>query len=268
MSATRLFEADGFSILSDREEYYVSDGASVLHLQGARLQGDAFLDRSFFSKPLPLQRNFWSFGLLKLLRRLGFYSLHAAGLVAPKGWGILISGPPGRGKSTLAVGLVRKGWGYLSDDAVLLCMKGDTISTLALRQHFYIDAAAASRYEDLLIDDQISDSNGRQKRRLGLEQKYPRQKTRDAIPRVLVFPKIIKQDQSALVDLDHVIALKYLLAASGPQLFDRRSMTRHIEVLRTLLDQTAVYQFRAGRDVFHDPEVLVHCLKDANTGVE
>jgi hypothetical protein len=263
-----LFEADGFSVFCEREECYVSDGSSVFHLQAARLQGDAFLDRSFFSKPLPVQCNFWSFGLLKLLRPLGFYSLHAAGLVAPKGSGILISSPPGSGKSTLAVGLVRKGWGYLSDDAVLLRMKGDTISALALRQHFYIDAAAASRYEDLLIDEPISDSNGRQRRRLGLEQKYPQQKTRDAIPRVLVFPKIMKQDQSALVDLDQVTALKYLLAASGPQLFDRRSMTPHVEVLKTLLKQTAVYEFRAGLDVFHDPGVLVHCLKDANTGVE
>jgi hypothetical protein len=51
-----------------------------------------------------LQRNFWAFGLLKLLRPLGFFSLHAAGVVSGHGRGLLINGRPGSGKSTLALG--------------------------------------------------------------------------------------------------------------------------------------------------------------------
>ena len=61
--------------------------------------------RVFFPKPTMTQANFWCFGLLKLLRPLGIYSLHAAGLASEAGEGVLLVGPSGSGKSTLAIGL-------------------------------------------------------------------------------------------------------------------------------------------------------------------
>lgn len=46
--------------------------------------------------------------------------LHA-GAVAQDGVGVIIGGEPGMGKSTLVAGLVHAGFGYLSDEIVLLC---------------------------------------------------------------------------------------------------------------------------------------------------
>ena len=118
--ARLVFRAEGFCGLELGDEFYLTDGASLLHLQPMQGQGTAQLAPTFCAQPRVVQRNFWAFGLLKLLRPLGLYSLHAAGVVTADGLGVLIIGASGSGKSTLALGLIRQGWGYLSDDAVLL----------------------------------------------------------------------------------------------------------------------------------------------------
>ena len=105
----RTVQADGFCVQESGEDFYLTDGSSLLHLQPAQGRGNAFIAPSFFTKPPLLQHNFWAFGLLKLLRPLGLYSLHAAGIVSNEGVGLLIIGPSGSGKSTLAIGLARAG---------------------------------------------------------------------------------------------------------------------------------------------------------------
>src|SRR5262245_32629893 len=98
-TANLLFQADGFSIFEDGSDCYVTDGFSTFHLKRDQLEGHAYLHPSFYSKPAGLQCNFWSFGLMKLLRSTGFYSVHAAAVAAHETYGILIAGPSGSGKS-------------------------------------------------------------------------------------------------------------------------------------------------------------------------
>ena len=43
--------------------------------------------------------------------------VHAGAVVAPDGTAVLLPGPSGAGKTTLVAGLVRAGFGYLSDEA-------------------------------------------------------------------------------------------------------------------------------------------------------
>jgi hypothetical protein len=184
-------------------------------------------------------------------------------VVAPGGAGILISGASGSGKSTLAVALVREGWNFLSDDAVLLRHSQGRIFALALRKHFHIDAEAASRYFGLPMSPATADAKGRERYRLHLEHIYPQQETEACFPRVLVFPRVATIERSALRQLQPSAALKNLLAASGPQLFDRRTMGQHLETLKTLLRQTAVYELDAGRDVYERPSLVADLLMNA-----
>jgi hypothetical protein len=108
--ARLVFRAEGFCGVELEDEFYLTDGSSLLHLQAMQGQGMAQLAPTFGTQPRVVQRNFWAFGLLKLLRPLGFYSLHAAGVIPAHGGGVLIIGPSGSGKSTLALGLLRQGW--------------------------------------------------------------------------------------------------------------------------------------------------------------
>ena len=182
--ARELFRADGFSALVSGEDFYLTDGSSLLHLQPGQGQATAYIAPSFFTKRPLLQSNFWAFGLLKLLRPLGLYSLHAAAVVAKEGLGLLIVGPSGSGKSTLAIGLIRQGWSYLSDDAVLLRSQAEKVEALALRKHFYIDADAAPSSAELPLGEEVPDSTGRRRRRVYLEDAYPGQHIAQCLPHV------------------------------------------------------------------------------------
>ena len=145
-------------------------------------------------------------------------------LVTKGGLGLLLVGPSGSGKSTLAIGLIRHGWHYLSDDAVLLRSQAEGVEALALRKHFYIDADAAASSVELPLGEEVPDSRGRRRRRVYLEGVSGGRYVAGCFPHVLLFCRIVPQAQSSLLPLDRVHALKHLLAASGPQLFDRRSM--------------------------------------------
>src|SRR5262249_16022590 len=119
-SAEFQFEVDGFSTFEGADGFYLTDGSSVFHIPPNSAEAHVYLAPPFYDQPFLRQWNFWRFGWLKLLRPLGFYSIHGAGLAAPDGRGILVIGPSSSGKSTLTLGLIRHGWRYLSDDALLL----------------------------------------------------------------------------------------------------------------------------------------------------
>jgi hypothetical protein len=261
--AREVFHADGFCTQESGDDFYLTDGSSLLHLQPVQGRAMAFIAPSFFAKPPLLQHNFWAFGLLKLLRPLGFYSLHAAAVVARGGLGVLITGPSGSGKSTLALGLIRQGWRYLSDDAVLLRAHAQAVEALALRKHFYIDADAAVSAREIPLGGEAPDGNGRPRRRVCLEEVYSTQYIARCLPQVLLFSRIVADAQSTLLPLDRVHALRHLLAASGPQLFDRSTMTRHLELLKRLVQQSTTYELRAGLDLYRDPMTLIRLLNES-----
>lgn len=262
-NSREVLRADGFLGLEAGDDFYLTDGASIFYLRPTKREGYARLEPSFFTKPELVQGNFWCFGLLKLLRPLGIYSLHAAGLASRDGGGLLLVGASGSGKSTLAIGLIRAGWRYLSDDAVLLRHGSQGVEALACRRSFYIDAERSHDYSDLSLGEEKPDSNGGQRRTIGIDKAYPEQYVPRCLPRVVIFPQIKRQDQSTLKPSDCVRALGFLLAQSAPQLFDRNTMARHLELFKKLLQQTQTYELDAGTDLYREPATLVDLIKEA-----
>jgi hypothetical protein len=65
-----------------------------------------------------------------------------------------------------------------------------------------------------------------------------------------------------LYPLNPACVLRQLLAASGPQLFDRTTMRPHLEVLTQLVWQTTTYALLAGRDLYDMPARLAGLLAD------
>jgi len=258
-----VFRADEFHGFESGEEFYLTDGSSLFHLRPSKRQADVCLSRSFFSKPRSQRESFWAFVLLKLLRCAESYSLHAAGIVSRSGSALLIVGGSGCGKSTLTIELIRQGWGYLSDDAVLLRVQPAGVVALPLRTKFYVDAEAAASYQDIPLGEEVPDTAGRHRRRIRIEDVYPEQHMSEGVPHVLLFSKIVSRAKSTLVPVDRIVALNHLLAGSGPQLFDRGSMARHLGLLKQLVQQAAAYELRAGLDLHRDPAKLVSLLQAA-----
>jgi hypothetical protein len=258
-----VLRTDDFLGFEVDHDFFLTDGSSVFHLRPAKGEAYARIAPSFFYKRSMAQANFWCFGLLKLLRPLGIYSLHAAGLATKDGEGLLLIGPSGSGKSTLALGLLRSGWSYLSDDAVLLRSESQGIKALGFRKSFYIEARASADYGDLALGEEEPDSNGGRRRRAGIDTVYGGQFVPGCFPRVMIFPRIEHQERSTLLSIDSVSALRILLAQSAPQLFDRRTMPGHLALLRKLLQQTESYQLNAGTDLYHAPIRLIDLVQQA-----
>jgi hypothetical protein len=260
--ARQRFAAEGVCGLEHGEEVYLTDRRSLVHLQPMQGWGEAWLAPSFVDQPPLLQRHLWTFSLLTLLRPRGLYSLHAAGIVARSGEGLLLIGRPGSGKSTLALGLIQQGWSYLSDDAVLLRRQAAGVEALACRRPFYVDAHAAVASATLPLGEAVPDTAGGWRQRVEIRAVYPEQSVVGCLPRVLLFTSIIPRPHSMVHPLDQHRALRHLLAESGPQLFDRRTMPQHLNVLTHLVQQTATYALQAGLDVYHHPARLAELLAE------
>jgi hypothetical protein len=263
LTAQRMFQAEGFHGFEHGEDFYLTEGASCWHLQLRQRRGEAWLAPNFAEQSPRLRRSFWAFGVLKLLRPLGWFSLHAAAVISPAGQAILIVGAPGSGKSTLALGLWRQGWGYVSDDALLLRLQQDGVEAVACRRDAYVDADAAAQYADLAWGAEVPDGAGGWKRRIhlgaaDLERLVPRCK-----PQLVLFSRIVPASQSALRPLERASALRHLLGQSAPQLFDRQTMAAQLTVLTHLVQQASANELHAGRDLYQQPLRLVDLLAEA-----
>lgn len=85
--------------------------------------------RAFYGQDLIAQSNHLSFVLDRLfwhintetIRRTGdFLLIHAGAVATPFGEGVVLPAPTGAGKTTLVAGLIKAGFGYLSDEAAAI----------------------------------------------------------------------------------------------------------------------------------------------------
>ncbi len=265
LSAIQRFHADGFTLFECDGTFYLQYADSVFQIPSDSQEAHAWLDPAFFAAPLERRSEFWSFGLLKMIRPLGYFTLHGAGLIAPDGDGVLVIGPSGSGKSTLALGLIRHGWRYLSDDGLLLHSFNDQVQALALRKHFYVDSSTISKNNDLPLDEEIADRTGGHKRRVCFEKTlFGRQHSSCCVPRTLIRTRIVHEAHSSLVPLSQAVVVKELLEGSGPQLFDRTTMPQQFQILNDLAGQSRCFELRAGGDILDDASVITRLLIEAN----
>jgi hypothetical protein len=260
-AARQIFILEGFRGVELENVFYLTDGRSALHLSGGRNKAFAFISPSFFEKESPEKTSFWTFAILKLLRAVEHYGLHAAGLASKDGSGLLLVGPSGSGKSTLTVGMISRGWNVLSDDALLLRSRGEGVTALALRNYLCVDGEVA-RVAGLFLGAEVNDIDGRRRRKISIPAKYAGRQVAECLRiRTVLFPRIVPGAKSILAPLSATTALRHLLVASGTHLFDAGSMPKHLKLLKTLVRQARTYELRAGRDLYTDPTILTRLLK-------
>lgn len=197
--------------------------------------------------------------LLLLLRRRGLYALHASA-VARNGSGYLFAAPCGSGKSTQTYGLVRQGWDYLADDALLLRVSGDEVEALALRRDLCLDPALSHTFPEVSVHGEGGPFAARGKRRLPMRALHPERLIDRTVPRLLVFPEIVAQPTSRLVPLGQAEALAKLIEQSVVFNLDPEVLRQHLGVLERLVRQAPGYRLLAGRDLKEHPEGVAALL--------
>ena len=136
--------AEGGRCYTSGDGYYLQLERSLLKLEDK----NPVLVSVFISDPSDAElARVTSFAVCAALRRFGMFELHAAGVVEPSSEaGALIIGPSGSGKSTLTLQLATAGWGYLSDDELLLSLNHGSVETRGFRSFFaLVDSTSASK---------------------------------------------------------------------------------------------------------------------------
>jgi hypothetical protein len=207
------------------------------------------LRESFWTVPVEDQRMFFLVGFLILLRSHGLYGLHASGLSAGHG-GVLIVGPSGSGKTTLALSLIREGWRYLADDALMLRASDDRVEALALRRGFSLTRDAGQRFPELQTAVATGQALSGGKRLVDWLRLYPERQTSRCRPDLLLFPRITDRRVSEFRPLDETASVIRLMEQSPGIFTDRSGVETQMRVLSRLVAQSSSYEVLLGRDVF------------------
>ena len=84
--------------------------------------------------------------------------VHAGSVATPGGVGLVLPAPSGSGKTTLVAGLVRAGFGYLSDEAAVLDPRSGTLTPYPV--HLSLKGKSREEFADIEPDPYDTSSSG------------------------------------------------------------------------------------------------------------
>jgi hypothetical protein len=233
--------------------FLLEAGQTWLAVDQDASRASGVLDSGFWAQSLLAQRDFLLLAFVMLLRPHGFYALHANAVVA-EGRGFCIVGASGSGKTTLSLSLLRAGWQYLADDALLLADEPSGVVSLALRRSFACTAQTLARFPELA--DAASGASATSKGVVAVEQIYPTRFVSRCTPAVLLFPRIAGGPRSRLLPLDPTAALCALLPQSAGIFTRRGPGERQLATLARLCQQARSYTMLLADDVYAEPELV------------
>ena len=207
--------------------------------------------------------------LIELFKRRGRFNLHAACLECD-GRGVLLAGPSGAGKSTLAIGLVRAGLSFLSDDMVYIAPAAAATQILAFPDAVGITDETADLFPELRAALGEPAAPGFPKRLVRMQTLLNAVESSACPASVLIFPELSGEEPSHLVDLDPRDALLRLvpdILLTAPE-----AAQAHLTALTALVSHVECHVLRAGLDVAHSVRLILSLLPDhaghaANAGL-
>lgn len=260
--AVRIADYDyGISAFRSETQILLSNGRSTVLIFPSGGSAKAYLDPETQEHPdaVRVATTLLVIGLLVLLRYRQAFPLHAAMLTRVDA-GVLFAGPSGSGKSTMAYSLVRQGWGYLSDDTILLRPGGRVIEAFPFRRNFGLHEFGVVPITDGIIH---GDSLDESKRLISMEQSFPGQAVSRSIPRVIIFPEIVNRSVSTLVAVEKREVMHRLMSQSALLMLEPKLARGHLDVLSQLISQTNHYRLLAGRDLEDDPLLIEPLIEQA-----
>ena len=174
--------------------------------------------------------------LIEMLRRRGFYNIHAAGLCRGAD-AVLLAGASGAGKSTLTLAMTRAGWGYLGDD--MLFLKKDGVEVFGFPEGI----------------DCFSENGARStKLHLAPETAFGTVVLRNATPRALLFPRIAHVPETVTKPMSPEEA--FLQLAPNVLMTDRAACETHFHVLASLVARIPAFSLHTGTDLTQAARVI------------
>lgn len=217
--------------------------ASIGHVEFATRRAALSADPASGEAPFDLY-SMLTVSAALLLCELGRTLVHAAGVVSREGGAWLVVGDARAGKSTTCANLVSAGWGYLSDDQVVLVeTPGGTVAEGWLRP-FHVDAGWA----DGGITGQRTEIDP-----VALERGCWK---RLAPVRGLLFPSVHPDERSDLRPLGPVDALAGLVRQTPWFLARRETASNVLALLHRTVQANAAYRLRLGLDTYRDGQRL------------
>lgn len=199
-----------------------------------------------------------SIAVLETASFRGFYGLHA-GAVVRDGVGYLLPGASGSGKTSVCLALTRAGFGYLTDDFLLLRADAGGLRGVPCFRTFKVDASWAARFAELSFLNDLPSSDG--KRMFDPEACYPGSHVLSIQPTVIVFPTIVAGHDSTVREIPKREAFSRLL----PQIrlsADGRAAGAHLQLLGALVRDCVTFELRHGDDFLRAPVATVRRLFD------
>ena len=224
--------AEGGRCYSRGDEFYLRFENSLLRLQ----QGGPLIVSVLISSPSEAElARVTSFAVCSALRRFGIFELHGAGVVVPgSDAGVLIVGPSGSGKSTLTSQLARAGWGYLSDDELLLSLNEGTVEARGFRTFFAVASAGAqSSFKTCFEPASV----------------FCAPRAACVVPKFLLFTTISGAKETQLYKLTQAETMSRMIRACPWATYDTAVAGPNLELLSRLARQTQGFNLMAGTDL-------------------
>jgi len=169
-----------------------------------------------------------------LLAGLGCALVHAAAVVAPDGGAWLLVGDARSGKSTTCATLASAGWGYLSDDQVVLTGREDEVEVEGWLRPFHLDGVSGERREVAAAELGLGGGWRRTARLAGA-----------------IFPVVSAAEPTLLTPLSPADALARLVRQT-PWLLAYRRTAPAVLGLLTRVVAGGVFSLRLGSDTHRD----------------
>ena len=181
-----VFRTHGSSLLISRGSADVAtvdiDAGVAVGFLAASTVSDAPLVRYSFIEAM---------GLSMLARSRGYITLHAAGVVRD-GVGIVLLGPAGAGKSTLAMACARRGYGVFAEDAVFVRVRESGLELWGMPWTQRLLPDAGDRFPELAGHVARRQANGELKIEVDLDAVYPGR----AVPCASAGPVVLLERES------------------------------------------------------------------------
>jgi hypothetical protein len=246
--------------INDADRCFTDGHTYYLDIEGARVQFNSrrpcvvelwVREGARLGSPALSQAVFNAFS--GAVRRCGLFELHSAGVVEPSsGRCALIAGASGSGKSTLTLQLATAGWGYLSDDVLLLSERAGRVEARPLRRVF---AATETTVEAAGLEGRAGEHlrPANLKLRFAPQTFFPEGFVESSFPDALFFPLVTREPESGVREMTGAEALVRLLKMCPWACYDRPTSAEYLRALSLLSKQSRAYELRAGTDLLADP---------------